>query len=216
MVKEVWTFSFFKKSANNKTLLTGPHSAVGNMSDNRCESDCRSRGREFDPGLVPYFPGDWLWNNFYGHSPPFRWIIPEGLLSVTSENMRTKYWLTSMFKLAQEKSGVRCTDCPAMNIAVDLGIKATKQTNKNINEHVKRFSLFFRCCLFTSTLKWKRMREFWSSSVWRRRNVLLSVSFSWRKIWPNLNQNLMSFLLKFWSLLLVVFWMVKSGYVLGL
>ena len=25
------------------------------MSGNRCESDCRSRGREFDPGPAPYF-----------------------------------------------------------------------------------------------------------------------------------------------------------------
>ena len=32
--------------------------AVGNMSGNRCESDCRSRGRKFDPGSVPYFHGD--------------------------------------------------------------------------------------------------------------------------------------------------------------
>ena len=24
----------------------------------RCVSDCRSRGREFDPGPVPYFRGD--------------------------------------------------------------------------------------------------------------------------------------------------------------
>ena len=29
---------------------TGPHSAVGNVSGYRCVSDCRSRGREFDPG----------------------------------------------------------------------------------------------------------------------------------------------------------------------
>ena len=29
---------------------TGPRSAVGNVSGNRCESDCRFRGREFDPG----------------------------------------------------------------------------------------------------------------------------------------------------------------------
>ena len=36
----------------------GPHSAVGNMSGYRCVSDCRSRGREFDPGPVPYFRGD--------------------------------------------------------------------------------------------------------------------------------------------------------------
>ena len=36
---------------------TGPRSAVGNISGNRCESDCRYRGREFDPGPVPYFSG---------------------------------------------------------------------------------------------------------------------------------------------------------------
>ena len=47
---------------------------------------------EFDPGPVPYFRGDWSWNNFYGHSPPFRWFIQEGLLSVTSESMCTNYW----------------------------------------------------------------------------------------------------------------------------
>ena len=38
--------------------LHGPRSAVGNVSGYRCESDCRSRGREFDPGPVPYFRGD--------------------------------------------------------------------------------------------------------------------------------------------------------------
>ena len=41
---------------NNETLdaasyRTGPCSAVG------IESDCRSRGHKFDPGLVPYFRG---------------------------------------------------------------------------------------------------------------------------------------------------------------
>ena len=36
----------------------GPHSAVGNVSGYRCVSDCRSRGREFDPGPAPYFCGD--------------------------------------------------------------------------------------------------------------------------------------------------------------
>ena len=34
---------------------TGPRSAVGNVSGYRCVSDCRSRGREFDPAPVPYF-----------------------------------------------------------------------------------------------------------------------------------------------------------------
>ena len=28
---------------------TGPRSAIGNVSGYRCVSDCRSRGREFDP-----------------------------------------------------------------------------------------------------------------------------------------------------------------------
>ena len=32
-------------------------SAVGNVSGYRCVSDCRSRGRGFDPGPVPYFRG---------------------------------------------------------------------------------------------------------------------------------------------------------------
>ena len=40
------------------TKFTGPRSAVGNVSGYRCVSDCRSRGREFDPGPVPYFCGD--------------------------------------------------------------------------------------------------------------------------------------------------------------
>ena len=41
-----------------KGLKAGPRSAVGNVSGYRCVSDCRSRGREFDPGPVPYFRGD--------------------------------------------------------------------------------------------------------------------------------------------------------------
>ena len=83
--------------------LTGPRSAVGNVSGYKCVSDCRSRGREFDPGPVPYFRGDWSWNNFYGHSPPFRWFIQEGLLSVTSESMCTNYWLTACSILPRKK-----------------------------------------------------------------------------------------------------------------
>ena len=85
--------------------ITRPRSAVSNVSGNRCESDCRSRGRKFDPGPVPYFRGDWSWNNFYGHPPPFRWIIQEGLLSVTSESMCTKYWLTACSSLPRKICG---------------------------------------------------------------------------------------------------------------
>ena len=49
--------------------------------------------------------GDWSWNNFYDHSPPFRWIIHEGLLSVTSESMCTNYWLTACSSLPRKKGG---------------------------------------------------------------------------------------------------------------
>ena len=73
--------------SEQRFFYTGPRCAVDNVSGNRCESDCRSRGREFDPSPVQYFRGDWLWNNIYGHSPLFRWIIQKGLLSVTSESM---------------------------------------------------------------------------------------------------------------------------------
>ena len=50
------TESMVKQKLN--TLMTGPRSAVGNVSGYRCVSDCRSRGRKFDPGPVPYFRGD--------------------------------------------------------------------------------------------------------------------------------------------------------------
>ena len=42
-------------SAKYHSFKAGPRSAVGNVSGYRCVSDCRSRGREFDPGPVPYF-----------------------------------------------------------------------------------------------------------------------------------------------------------------
>ena len=45
-------------AVNHNTSVTGPRSAVGSVSGYRCVSDCRSRGREFDPGSVPYFHGD--------------------------------------------------------------------------------------------------------------------------------------------------------------
>ena len=37
---------------------TGPHRAVGNVSVCRCVSDCKARGCQFYPGLVPCFRGD--------------------------------------------------------------------------------------------------------------------------------------------------------------
>ena len=110
------------------STMAGSRSAVGNVSGYRCVSNCRSRGRDFDPGPVQYFRGDWSWNNFFGHSPPFRWFIQEGLFSVTSESMCTNYWLTACSSLSR-KIVVMWTDRPAMTIAVDLRRKSRKQAN---------------------------------------------------------------------------------------
>ena len=46
------------KCKNIVRTVTGPCSEFDNVSGCRCVSDCRSRGREFDPGPVPYFHGD--------------------------------------------------------------------------------------------------------------------------------------------------------------
>ena len=124
----------------HKCTGTGSRSAVKKVSGNRCESECRSKGREFDPGVVHYFHGDWLFFNFYGHSPPFCWIIQEGLLSVTSKSICTKYWLTSCSSLPRN-SVARWTDRPAMTIAVDLGRKATK-----INKHACMYFIIVLLC----------------------------------------------------------------------
>ena len=65
-------------------------------------SDCRSRGCEFDPSLAPYFRGDWSWNNFYGHSPPFRWFIQEVVVSYKREYVH-ELLVNRLFKPAKEK-----------------------------------------------------------------------------------------------------------------
>ena len=42
----------------DKFCLAGLRSEVSNVSGYRCVSDCRSRGREFNPSPVPYFRGN--------------------------------------------------------------------------------------------------------------------------------------------------------------
>ena len=64
-------------------------------------SDCRSKVHKFDPGPVPCFCGDLSWNNFWSFSSlP---LIQERLLSVTSESMYRKYWLTTWPSLPRKK-----------------------------------------------------------------------------------------------------------------
>ena len=65
----------------------------------------------------------------YGHSHHSRRIV----VSYKRKYVH-KVLVNCLFKLAQEKSVVRWTDHPAMTIAVDLGRKAIKQTNKPMQE----------------------------------------------------------------------------------
>ena len=94
--------------------FTGPRSTAGYMSGHRCLSDCRSRGREFDTGPVPYFRGD------YTIISTVSWFIQEGFLSVTS--VRPKYILTAC-SLPKQKSVVRWNDRAEMTIVVDWDVK---------------------------------------------------------------------------------------------
>ena len=56
-IKKFSLLTFFYSGNPKMSTFTGLRSAVGNISGNRCESDCRSRGREFDPSPVPFFRG---------------------------------------------------------------------------------------------------------------------------------------------------------------
>ena len=60
IARNIWTSNYNNDilTYQNTSHNAGPRSAVGNVSGYRCVSDCRSRGREFDPGPVPYFRGD--------------------------------------------------------------------------------------------------------------------------------------------------------------
>ena len=58
-ILSIFEWPFYTGFSVVHIVRTGPRSAVGNVSGYRCVSDCRSRGREFDPGPVPYFLGDW-------------------------------------------------------------------------------------------------------------------------------------------------------------
>ena len=118
-----------EKSSTFKNFYQWKHSAVKKVSGNRCKSDCRSRGREFDPARShTFFEID--------HE-----IISTVILLPSAESfkkgccqlqVKVCTWSTSylLVQACPGKSVVRWTDSPAMTIAVDLGCKATKQTYK--------------------------------------------------------------------------------------
>ena len=74
-------------------LLTGPVSVVGNVSN------CRSRGRERSH---TFMEND---HEIISTVILLLRLIQEGLLSVTSESMCTKYWLTAYSSLPKTKCG---------------------------------------------------------------------------------------------------------------
>ena len=81
--------------------MTGLRSAVGNVSDPRYMSDCRSRGCELDPGPVPYFRGD-------DHEMISTAIfLPSGYSRRVAVSYKRKYvhevLVNCLVKLAQEK-----------------------------------------------------------------------------------------------------------------
>ena len=67
-----------------------------------------------------------------------------------------------LFKLAQENMWLG--DRPAMTIAVDLGRKATKQTNKSTKVHLLKENIAWSCCKSGSTL-------LYSIALFLRKNI---------------------------------------------
>ena len=132
------------------TLL---RSQVGYLSGNRCKSACSSGGREFDPGPVPSFVEidheiiSTVILLSIGHSPLFRWIIIEGLSSVTSESMCTKYWLTACSSLPRKKCSK--VNWPSRHDhSCWLGTSSNKQTNKQTNKMDGPKHFWEHCWLF--------------------------------------------------------------------
>ena len=93
-------------------------------------SHCSSRGREFDPGPVPYFCE-------IDHEILFLWsfsTLPLNHSRRVYVSYKQKYvhkvLVNCLFKLAQEKSVARLTDRPEMTIAIDWYVK-----QQNTNKH---------------------------------------------------------------------------------
>ena len=101
-VKDIrlWFMPFLKRMAMNcEVMIKSTHKRFIFWLCN-LQSDCRSRGREFNPGPVPYFCRDWSWNHFYGHSPPFhsRTVVVSFKRKYVNEVL-----VNCLFKLAQER-----------------------------------------------------------------------------------------------------------------
>ena len=95
-------------------------------------------------GQVPYFLGDWSWNNFYRHSFPFR-LFKKGCCQLEAKVCARSTLVNRLVKLAQEISLVRWTYSPVMTIAVDWDvIKQKKRQEKKIYATAKGREMFHR------------------------------------------------------------------------
>ena len=91
---------------------------------------CISWDREFDHSSVAYFPGDWSWNNFYGHSPPF--ADSRRVVASCKGKYVHEVLANCLVELAEEKSVARWTDRPDTTIAVEstwVRCKTSAQSN---------------------------------------------------------------------------------------
>ena len=87
------------------------------------------------------------------------WIINMAILLPSAESCKkgcfqllTKICARStgwrLFQACPGKSVVRWTDCPTMTLAVDLGCKASKQTNRKLLATGLHHSLLYHFCIF--------------------------------------------------------------------
>ena len=100
---------------------------------NHHESMGPGRDREFDPGPVPYFRGDWSWNNFYGHSPPFRWIHNSWRVVVSYKRKYVHdYWLTACSSLPRKKVWLGELTVPQWPQLLTWDVKQQNKTNTHM------------------------------------------------------------------------------------
>ena len=97
---------------DNHSKLAAPYSIIGS------ESDCWSRGCEFNPSLAPYFCGDCEIFSMAILLP----LIQEGLVSVTSKIMCTQSTGLPLRLSLPRKCVVRLIYHLDMTIAFDLGL----------------------------------------------------------------------------------------------
>ena len=120
-----------RDSKNNHVRNYNKHwtnnSAVGNVSGNRCESGCISRDREFDPGPVPYFRGNFIMNSFLRSLSS----LPLNHSRITSESMCTKYWLTACSSLPRKKVWLGELTVPPWPQLLTLDVKQPNKHNNN-------------------------------------------------------------------------------------